>query len=226
MCWLMLALVDYRARVDADSDAVAGSTLDYDRAQYWANVTGRRRLSATRVDGSMDVRPTPMLRSRISLAALTLLVGVVLGGYLFSDSQPRSFLAVTKCDSCYEPSDLAGLLASVGIQKAAAAPIAVKETDRCLAIEHPFRKAKYHFIVFPKKDIKDIADVATDDQQYVLDCLAVIRALVVENGLRTYRVETNGPGRQHVTYLHIHLVSWDGHARPRAATDAPQAAHR
>jgi diadenosine tetraphosphate (Ap4A) HIT family hydrolase len=123
-------------------------------------------------------------------------------------------------------SDLAGLLASVGIQKAAAAPIAVKETDRCVAIEHPFRKAKYHFIVFPKKDIKDIADVATDDQQYVLDCLAVIRALVVENGLRKYWVETNGPGRQHVTYLHIHLVSSDGHPRPRAATAVPQEAHR
>jgi diadenosine tetraphosphate (Ap4A) HIT family hydrolase len=168
-----------------------------------------------------------MLRSRIALAALTLLVGVILGGYLFSDSQPRSFLAVASCDSCYQTSDLAGLLASVGIQKAAAAaPIAVKETDRCVAIEHPFRKAKYHFIVFPKKDIKDIADVATDDQQYILDCLAVIRALVVENGLRTYRVETNGPGRQHVTYLHIHLVSWDGHARPRTAVDTPQEARR
>jgi diadenosine tetraphosphate (Ap4A) HIT family hydrolase len=170
---------------------------------------------------------TPMLRSRISRAALILLAGVILGAYLFSDSQPRSFLAVSNCDSCYQPSDLAGLLASVGIQKAAAAvPIAVKETDRCVAIEHPFRKAKFHFIVFPKKDIKDIADVAIDDQQYILDCLAVIRALVVENGLRKYRVETNGPGLQHVTYLHIHLISSDGHARPHAAADPPQAAHR
>ena len=149
-----------------------------------------------------------MIRSRLLLAALTLLAGVALGGYLFSDSQPRSFLPLSSCDSCYRLNDLAGLLASAGIQRAAAAvPVAVKETDRCVAIEHPFRKTKFHFIVFPKKDIKNIADVAIDDQQHILDCLAVIRALVVENGLRSYRVETNGPGLQHVTYLHFNLLS-------------------
>ena len=149
-----------------------------------------------------------MIRSRLFLAALTLLAGVALGGYLFSDSQPRSFLTLSGCDSCYRLNDLAGLLASAGIQRAAAAvPVAVKETDRCVAIEHPFRKTKFHFIVFPKKDIKNIADVAIDDQQHILDCLAVIRALVVENRLRSYRVETNGPGLQHVTYLHFNLLS-------------------
>jgi len=164
-----------------------------------------------------------MLRSRLFLASFALLAGIGLGGYLFSDSRPRSFLALSNCNSCYRPNDLAGLLASAGIQRATAAlPFVVKETDRCIAIEHPFRKAKFHFVIFPKKDIKDIADVSVDDQQYVLDCLAVIRALVVEKGLRSYRVETNGRGLQDVTYLHFHLVSSDGHAQPRAAADAPQ----
>ena len=85
-----------------------------------------------------------MIRSRLLLAALTLLAGVVLGGYLFSDSQPRSFLALSRCDSCYRLNDLAGLLASAGIQKAGAAiPVAVKETERCVAIEHPFKNTKF-----------------------------------------------------------------------------------
>lgn len=151
-----------------------------------------------------------MIRSRLFLATLMLLAGVVLGGYLFSDSQPRSFLALSRCDSCYRLNDLAGLLASAGIQKAGAAvPVAVKETGQCVAIEHPFRRTKFHFVVFPKKDIKNIAEVAIGDQPYILDCLAVIRALVVENGLRNYRVETNGPGLQHVTYLHFNLLSWE-----------------
>ena len=151
-----------------------------------------------------------MMRSRLFVAALTLLAGVVLGGYLFSDSQPRSFLALSRCDSCYRLNDLAGLLASAGIQKAGAAvPIAVKETDRCVAIKHPFKKTNVHFVVFPKRDIKNIAEVGIDDQQHILDCLAVIRALVVENGLKNYRVETNGPGLQHVTYLHFNLLSSD-----------------
>ena len=168
-----------------------------------------------------------MLRSRVFLAALTFFAGVGLGGYLFSDSKPRSFLALSNCDSCYRPNDLAGLLASAGIQRAGAAlPFVVKETDRCLAIEHPFRKMRFHFVVFPKKDIKSIADISVDDQQYVLDCLAVIRALVIENGLRSYRVETNGPGLQHVTYLHFHLVSKEGHAQPSPAADTPSAPDR
>src|SRR5262249_57609213 len=124
------------------------------------------------------------------------------------DSKPRSFLALTNCELCYRPSDLAGLLASAGIQRAGAAlPLVVKETDRCFAIEHPFRKIRFHFVVFPKKDVKSIADISVAIQQYILDCLAVIRALVIENGLRSYRVETNGPGLQHVTYLHFNLLS-------------------
>ena len=55
-------------------------------------------------------------------------------------------------------------------------PFVVKETDRCVAIEHPFRKAKVHFVVFPKKDIKDIADVSVDDQQYILAWLSSERS--------------------------------------------------
>jgi diadenosine tetraphosphate (Ap4A) HIT family hydrolase len=150
------------------------------------------------------------VKTGILLPTLTLLGGIAVGGYLFSDSQPRSFLALSNCVSCYRPNDLAGLLASAGIQKAAGAiPLVVKETDRCVAIEHPFHKAKFHFVVFPKKDIKDIAHISVDDQQYVLDCLAVVRSLVVENDLRAYRVETNGPGLQDVTYLHFHLISPD-----------------
>jgi diadenosine tetraphosphate (Ap4A) HIT family hydrolase len=166
-----------------------------------------------------------MLRSRVCFAALIFFAGIGLGGYLFSDSQPRSFLALSNCHKCYRPNDLAGLVASVGIQRAPSAlPLVVKETDRCLAIEHPFPKARSHFVVLPKKDIKSIADISVDDQQYVLDCLAVIRALVIENGLRNYVVGTNGPGLQDVTYLHFHLLSTERHAQSAAAGDPPQAA--
>jgi diadenosine tetraphosphate (Ap4A) HIT family hydrolase len=161
------------------------------------------------------------------VASLALLAGIGLGAYLFSDSRPRSFLALSDCTSCYRPNDLVGLLASAGIQRATAAlPFVVKETDRCIAIEHPFRKARFHFIVFPKKDIRSIADISVDDHPHFLDCLAVIRALVVEKGLNSYWVETNGPGLQHVTYLHLHLVSTDGHAAPPAEGTAPQGARR
>ncbi len=148
---------------------------------------------------------------RILGMLLVFLAGVGLGGFLFSDSQPRSFLTLSKCNPCYRASELAGLLASAGIQKAPGAlPLVVKETNRCLAIDYPFPKSRYHFIVFPKKDIRNIADVSVADQEYVFDCLEVIRALVRENGLSNYRVITNGPGLQDIGYLHFHLISNSG----------------
>lgn len=134
--------------------------------------------------------------------------GVLLGGFLFVDSQPRSLFSIGKCNrSCYDPNEVAGLLVSAGIQRLPwVIPGVVKETDRCLAIRHPYSSEKFHFVIFPKKDIKDIADITEEDKVYVLDCLAVLRELVQENSLRKYRVYTNGPGRQQIAYLHFHLA--------------------
>ncbi len=148
-----------------------------------------------------------MNRRLILVGSVAFGVGILVGGYLFSESQPRSFLALPECGaSCYRPEDLLGLLASVGSQLAPALlPRVAKETDRCIAIAHPFDRWRYHMVIFPKKDIKDIADVTEADQPYVMDCLRVIHALVVEHGLRGYWVYTNGPGAQGVTYLHFHL---------------------
>lgn len=157
---------------------------------------------------------------RVPGLLLALVAGIGLGGYLFSDSQPRSFLALSNCNPCYRPNELAGLLVSAGIQRAAGAlPLVVKETNRCLAIEHPFPKSRFHFVVFPKRDIRNIADISAADQEYVLDCLAVIGALVKEHGLSNYRVITNGPGLQDVAYLHFHLIS--AQSGSKAATSLP-----
>ena len=143
------------------------------------------------------------------LILLTLLVGVVTGGYIFSDSQPRSFLAIHKCqNTCLQPKDLAGLLASVGIQKLPMLiPSVIAETEKTVVIEHPAPEARIHYLVFPKKDIKNIADVTEADEEYLVDAFRVIRGLVKEKNLVKYRVVTNGPGYQGVTYLHFHLMA-------------------
>ena len=145
----------------------------------------------------------------IARAGLWLGLGLILGGYLFAGVQPRSLLALTHCgSSCYRPNDLAGLMASVGIQRAPGLlPGIVKETERCISITHPFPEARIHFVVIPKRDIKDIASIGADDGPFVLECLAHVQALVADHQLRAYRVFTNGPGRQAVTYLHFHLVA-------------------
>jgi Scavenger mRNA decapping enzyme C-term binding len=135
--------------------------------------------------------------------------GVAVGGYLFAQSQPRSFLALRDCGkSCYREKELAGLLVSSGIQRAPGLiPKVLKETDKCVAIADPYPEARFHAIIFPKKDIRDIADVSVEDAPYVLDCIGVIRSLILEHKLRYYRVHVNGPGYQDVTYLHFHLIS-------------------
>jgi hypothetical protein len=138
--------------------------------------------------------------------------GVIVGGYLFAQSQPRSFLALRDCKgSCYHAEELTGLLASAGVQRVPQLiPNVVRETDRCIAMRFPFAKQTrdhFHYVIFPKKDIKSIADIAIEDQPYIWDCIAVMRSIIQDEGLRHYRVTTNGPGYQQVGYLHFHIVS-------------------
>ena len=146
---------------------------------------------------------------RLLTSGLLVALGVVAGGYLFRDLQPRSFLALNDCrSSCYRPNDLAGLLAAAGIRRVPGLlPLVHRETDRCITIEHPFPTAQTHFVVFPKRDIKDIASISVEDGPAVLECFAHINWLVTRHNLTRYRVETNGASNQHVTYLHFHLVS-------------------
>lgn len=81
-----------------------------------------------------------MTRIRVIILMLTSLgAGVILGGYLFSDTQPRSFLALNRCEgTCLQANELLGLAASVGVQNfSALVPSVVKETDKTIVINHP-----------------------------------------------------------------------------------------
>ena len=140
---------------------------------------------------------------------LALVIGITLGGYLFADTQPRSFLAFNKCEgTCFQPNELMGLLTSVGIHKfPALLPSVVKETDRTVVVEHPAPEARIHYIVIPKRDIKNIGQLSDADRESLIDAFAVVREIVNEKSLVNYRVTTNGPGYQGVTYLHFHLTA-------------------
>lgn len=150
-----------------------------------------------------------MNKKRVATGVLIFLVGVASGGYLFARSLPRSFLALGSCDrDCYRPNQLAGLLASAGIQRLPAlVPGVVLETDKCIAIDHPLPHRRPHYVLFPKRDIKSIGSIAPDDVPYVLDCLAMMRELAERTGISAYRVTTNGPGLQDIGYLHFHFVT-------------------
>jgi diadenosine tetraphosphate (Ap4A) HIT family hydrolase len=107
------------------------------------------------------------------------------------------------------PKELAGLLVSIGIRKLPGfMPFIVLETDKTIVIRHPFplRTEKVHYIIAPKIDIKNIGEISKEDIPYLIDAHAVARDIIEREKLYKYRLYTNGPGVQHVAYLHFHLI--------------------
>jgi histidine triad (HIT) family protein len=151
-----------------------------------------------------------MTRVKAILMVLApLVLGVILGGYLFSDSRPRSFLALNKCaGTCLNSNELLGLAASVGLQKfSGLLPSVVKETDKTIVFDSPSPQGRIHYLIIPKKDIKNVADLSDADSAYLVDAYKVAGELIREKNLTNYRLLTNGPGYQTVTYLHFHLMA-------------------
>lgn len=158
--------------------------------------------------------PIPFITpaSRITLALIgtaLLLTGIIIGGYLFSKTQPRSFLNIQNCTQCLSRSELAGLVGSVVVNRApiALAPVVVMETDKTVVVKKPSSEAATDYVVIPKKDIKDVGELSEADKDYLIDAYAVIERLIEKDKLHKYQVVTNGPGTQQVRYLHFHLVS-------------------
>ena len=157
-----------------------------------------------------------MNKSKVAvLVLISLCVGILTGGYLFSHSQPRSFLAINRCQNCWTYEDLWGLLASVGIQKFSGGltPLKVCETEKTIAIKYPLSSGRLHFIIFPKKDIKNIGQVSEANAQYFTDAFFVARWIIEKEKLSKYQFYTNGPDEQNVTYLHFHLVDETNYLR-------------
>ena len=146
-----------------------------------------------------------------------LILGVLIGGYLFSRTQPRSLLSLNRCENCWAPRELAGLVASAGINRfPALIPKVEFETDKTIVIKNPFpiraanpdnRDAQsVDYLIFPKKDIKNIGEFSEEDAAYIADAFLVARHIIEQNKSTMYRVFTNGPGFQDIGYLHFHLL--------------------
>jgi hypothetical protein len=151
-----------------------------------------------------------MNRIKLVLLVITSLsVGVALGAYLFSDTRPRPFLSVHNCEGgCIRPNELVGLLASVGLQRfPGLVPDIVKETDKTIVVEQPGTHTGIHYLVIPKKDIRNAADLSDSDREYLVDLFTVMGEIIRERHLTDYQIMTNGPGYQTVAYLHFHLVA-------------------
>lgn len=146
---------------------------------------------------------------QVVMALVLFSVGIACGGYLFSQSQPRSFLAIGSCENrCYKDREIFGLLTSVAVLRAPyVVPGVVLESDTCLAIRNPQPKARVHYVFFPKHDTRNIMTLTPEDSPYVLGCFALARELVLKEKISAYRLYTNSPELQEIAYLHFHLIA-------------------
>ena len=108
------------------------------------------------------------------------------------------------------PADAAGLVGSAGIRALAGhltlLPKVILETDKSFGLEVSGPKTHAHYVIVPKKDIRDSGRITQDDGSYLTDIFLTARVLVERENLRAYRIYTTGAGLQSVGYLHFHLV--------------------
>lgn len=87
------------------------------------------------------------------------------------------------------------------------------ETSRLVAFRHPKPAYPVHILIVPKKDVRDLVDLADREAGYVSgfsgDLLGCVKKLVQELNLEAvgYRLIVNGGPFQEVPVLHFHLVS-------------------
>lgn len=84
------------------------------------------------------------------------------------------------------------------------------EDDRCLAFHDVNPQAPVHVLVIPKKFIRSMAELTTNDQDIMghmmVKASEIAKSLgLAENGYRIV-VNTNRDGGQSVFHLHIHIL--------------------
>ena len=141
---------------------------------------------------------------------LTFLIGFLLGAAAIHRPIPHAPVELPPARDPWKPEDVLGLIGSLGIRTLAghleSIPSVVVETDRTFALALPARGNRAHYVLVPKKDIRDIGQVSAEDQAYLTDVFLTARQLAEKEGLKGYRLYTNAGSLQTVAYLHFHMV--------------------
>jgi len=141
---------------------------------------------------------------------LAFVVGLVIGRILFTDTRPRRLASLNLSARGWDANQIAGLFASVIVRKAPCLiPNVILETDKTLVFEHPRPRFKTHYMFVPKKDIKNIGELGSEDMSYICDLFTALATIIQSRQLSDYRLWSNGPDKQDVAYLHFHLGADD-----------------
>lgn len=94
------------------------------------------------------------------------------------------------------------------IQKELPAEI-VFESERILAIRDIHPQAPVHLLILPKKEIRDLQSVSSEDLCFITEVIQVAQQLAKEFGIeKGYRLLTNcgKQAGQTIFHLHFHLL--------------------
>jgi len=136
--------------------------------------------------------------------------GFACGAVSFIGTQSRPLPAFSQCSSteiCLTDPEVLGLITSVGLHLAPGLmPDIVGRSPECVAINNPKPEAGVDLVFFPTRDLRNLLDLAPGDEKYVVGCIALMRKVADERGIRNWRIVSNGPGIQEIAYLHFHLL--------------------
>ncbi len=85
----------------------------------------------------------------------------------------------------------------------------VFENDRIIAIKDINPVAPVHVLILPKKPIKDLQSIESEDLGLIQEIVSVAKEIATQNGISDgYRLITNnGPlAGQTIFHLHFHLI--------------------
>lgn len=153
-----------------------------------------------------------MKTKTVLVSILIFVAGFACGAAAFVRTQARPLPSVRECESaaeCLTDKQVLGLVTSAGLHLAPGLmPDIVAQSRDCIGIRNPKVEmdAKVDYVFFPRRDMRDVLDIAPDDVEYVMGCFALMRKVANERGMHDWRVMTNGPGLQEIAYLHFHLL--------------------
>lgn len=83
----------------------------------------------------------------------------------------------------------------------------LRETETMMAFHHPKPSYPFHVLLVPKRAVKTLMDLNSNDAAFLTELYPTVQSLVEEFNLASFRLIVNGGEYQDVPQLHFHLVS-------------------
>ncbi|HSG45854.1 MAG TPA: HIT domain-containing protein [Anaerolineales bacterium] len=98
----------------------------------------------------------------------------------------------------------------------------LRETNTLMAFYHPKPSYDFHVLLVPKKSVKTLQELDSNDSTFLKELYSTVQSLIDEFQLPAYRLIVNGGDYQDFPQLHFHLVSnvvGAGSPRPRSGRE-------